>query len=130
MTAQTEMTRTDASGSMPRWLTLTIATLATVIGIGVLWALAPSGAYCPTGYDDYVPGILPGPQPCGAGGEGAALTTAGILLALLAAMFVVAFTVVRRRGMVLLIIGGVMLLVLLVGLLVTVSAANQPVIYY
>jgi hypothetical protein len=32
--------------------------------------------------------------------------------------------------MVLLIIGGVMLLVLLVGLLVTVSAANQPVIYY
>jgi hypothetical protein len=129
MTAQTEMTRTDASGGMSRWLTLTIASLATVIGIGVLWALAPAGADCYAAYD-YDPGILPGPRPCGAGGEGAALTTAGILLALLAAMFVVAFTVVRRRRMVTLILAGVMLLVLLVGLLVTVSAANQPVIYY
>ena len=129
MTAQTDMTRTDAAGGMPRWLTLTIASLATVIGIGVLWSLAPAAADCYVAYD-YDPGILPGPQPCSDGGQGAALTAAGILLALLAAMFVVAFTVVRRRRMITLILGGVMLLVLLVGLLATVSAANQPVIYY
>jgi hypothetical protein len=129
MTISTEMTRTDASGGMSRWLTLTIVSLATVIGIGVLWALAPAGGTCPVPYD-YGPGILPGPQPCGDGGEAPALTTAGILLALLAAMFVVAFTVRRYRRMVMLILGGVMLLVLLVGLLITVSAANQPVIYY
>jgi hypothetical protein len=126
MTISTEMTRTDASGGMSRWLTLTIVSLATVIGIGVLWALAPAGGTCPVPYD-YGPGILPGPQPCGDGGEAPALTTAGILLA---AMFVVAFTVRRYRRMVMLILGGVMLLVLLVGLLITVSAANQPVIYY
>ncbi|MGE3194701.1 MAG: hypothetical protein AB7K08_14675 [Microbacteriaceae bacterium] len=129
MTAQTEMTRTDASAGMSRWLTLTIASIATVIGIGVLWALAPAGGDCYVAYD-INPGILPGPQPCADGGEGAALTTAGILIALLAAMFVVAFTLVKRRRLVTLIIGGVMLLVLLVGLLVTVTAANQPVLYY
>lgn len=129
MTSPTELTRTDAGGALPRWLTLTIASLATLIGIGVLWGLAPAGAGCPVPYD-YDPGILPGPQPCGDGGQAPALTTAGILLALLAAMFVVAFTVVRRRRMVTLIIAGAMLLVLLVGLLATVTAANQPVIYY
>jgi hypothetical protein len=129
MTAQTDMTRTDAAGGMPRWLTLAIASLATLIGIGVLWGLAPAAADCYVAYD-YDPGILPGPQPCSDGGQGPALTTAGILLALLAAMFVIAFTVVRRRRMVMLILAGVMLLVLLIGLLATVSAANQPVIYY
>ena len=79
MTAQTEMTRTDASAGMSRWLTLTIASIATVIGIGVLWALAPAGGDCYVAYD-IDPGILPGPQPCADGGEGAALTSAGILL--------------------------------------------------
>jgi hypothetical protein len=128
MTTQPQLTRTDAAGGSPRWLTLTIASLATVLGIGVLWALAPAGSDCYAPY--YDTGILPGPQPCGDGGEGAALTTAGILLALLAALFVVSFTVVRRRRMVTLILGGVMLLVLLIGLLATVSSASQPVIYY
>ncbi|MEO8263683.1 MAG: hypothetical protein ABI566_14035 [Pseudolysinimonas sp.] len=132
MTAPTEFTRTDATGRLPRWLTLLLATLATLIGIGVLWTIAPA----PVCYDGgYVPltddvGILPGPQPCSDGGEGPALTAAGILLALLAAQFVVAFTVVRHRRMVMLIIGGAMLLVLLVGLMATAAAANQPVIYY
>jgi hypothetical protein len=124
------MDRTDAPTRMPRWLTLTIASIATVIGIGVLWALAPSMSDCYVPDTDNGSGILPGPQPCTDGGEAAALTTADILLALLAAVFVVSFTVHRRRRMVTLILAGAMLLVLLIGLLATVSAANQPVIYY
>ena len=132
MTAPTEFTRTDGTGRLPRWLTLLLATLATLVGIGVLWSLAPAGACYDGGYaplmDDMT--IYPGPQPCADGGEGAALTAAGILLALLAAQYVVAFTVVRHRRMVMLIIGGAMLLVLLVGLVATAAAANQPVIYY
>jgi hypothetical protein len=130
MTTGTEFTRTDAASGMPRWLALTLAGVATLVGIGALWALAPNVDGCAGDY--YGPGILPGPQPCGTDGSGPALVTAGILLTLLAGFFVVAFTVGRRRGMVLLIIGGVMLLVLLIGLLATLTAANSspPVIYY
>ena len=130
MTTGTEFTRTDGASGMPRWLSLTLATVATFVGIGALWALAPNVDACAG--DWYGPGILPGPQPCGADGSGPALVTAGILLALLAAFFVVAFTVGRRRGMVLLIVAGVMLLVLLIGLLATLTVANSapPVIYY
>jgi hypothetical protein len=115
---------------MPRWLALTLAGVATLIGIGAMWALAPNVDGCAGDYDG--PGILPGPQPCGVDGSGPALVTAGILLALLAAFFIVAFTVGRRRGTVLLIVGGVMLLVLLIGLIATMTAANSspPVIYY
>lgn len=129
MTAHHPMDRTDAGGLLPRWLTLVVASLATLVAIGVLWSLAGTAA-CASGAD--VPlsdGILPGPQPC-ADGQGPALTTAGILLALLAGMFVVAFTVERRRGLVLLILAGAMLLVLIVGLMATVALATQPVIYY
>jgi len=137
MTAGTEFSRTDGSvgapAGMPRWLTLLLASLATLIAIGALWALAPS-TMCGVGGGDvgiYSDGILPGPQPCNDGGTGPALVTAGILLTLLTAVFIVAFTVVRRRGMVLLILGGVMLLVLIIGLLATVVAASSgPVIYY
>jgi uncharacterized membrane protein len=130
MTAGTEFTRTDAASGMPRWLSLIIAGVATLVGIGALWALAPNVDACAGDY--YGPGILPGPQPCGTDGSGAALVTAGILLALLTTFFVVAFTVGRRRGVVLLIIAGVMLLVLLIGLLATLTLANAdpPVIYY
>jgi hypothetical protein len=130
MTAGTEFARTDAQARLPRWLTLTIASIATLIGIGTLWALSPNANACAAG--DYGPGILPGPQPCGPDGSGAAIATAGILVALLAAMFVVAFTVGRHRGLVTIIIAAVMLFVLLVGLLVTVTIANTapPVIYY
>lgn len=121
--------RTDVASHMPRWLALTLATLATVLGIGVLWSLAP--ATCGGGeIGIYTDGILPGPQPCAEDGKGAALVTAGLLLALLAALFVVAFTVVKHRGRVLLILGGAMLFVLIVGLMATVAAANQPIIYY
>lgn len=128
--------RTDIAPTMPRWLTLVLASAATLIAIGTLWALAPSTVGCPEG-DWYIgftddPGILPGPQPCGTDGDVPAMTTAGILLALLASVFVVSFTVVRNRGRVLLILGGAMLLVLVVGLLATVVTANAqpPVIYY
>jgi hypothetical protein len=129
--------RTDTAPTMPRWLTLVLASAATLIAIGTLWALAPSTVGCPEG-DWYIgfaddPGILPGPQPCGTtDGTGPALTTAGILLALLAAVFVVAFTVVRHRGRVLLIIGGAMLLVLIIGLLatVTLATAQPPIVHY
>jgi hypothetical protein len=130
MTTGTEFTRTDAASGMPRWPALTLAGVATLIGIGALWALSPNVDACAG--DWYGPGILPGPQPCGTDGSGPALVTAGILVTLLAAFFVVAFTVGRRRGMVLLIIAGVMLLVLLIGLLATITVANSspPVIYY
>lgn len=130
MTTGTEFTRTDAASGMPRWLALTLTSVATLVGIGALWALAPNVDACSG--DWYGPGILPGPQPCGTDGSGPALVTAGILLVLLAGFFVVAFTVGRRRGMVLLIIAGVMFLVLLIGLLVTLTVASSspPVIYY
>jgi uncharacterized membrane protein len=130
MTTGIEFTRTDAASGMPRWLALTLTTVATFVGIGALWALAPNVDACAG--DFYGPGVLPGPQPCGTDGSGPALVTAGILLALLAAFFVVAFTVGRRRGTVLLIVAGVMLLVLLIGLLVTMTVAtgSPPVIYY
>jgi len=128
----TEFTRTDAAGRIPRWLTLALFSLATLIAIGALWSLAPSATDCNyyVGYSDS--GILPGPQPCGTDATGPALTTAGILITMLAAAFVVAFTVVRRRRLVLLILGGSMLLVLIIGLLATVVIANTspPVIYY
>ena len=135
MTAETEYHRTDAApaaaGGMPRWLTLVLASLATLVAIGALWALAPSTVCGGGDVGIYDQGILPGPQPCSDGGTAPALVTAGILLALLTALFVVAFTVVRRRGLVLLILGGAMLLVLIIGLLATVIAAsNDPVIYY
>jgi hypothetical protein len=118
--------RTDLPPALPRWLSLVLASVATLIAIGVLWSLSPD-TMCGGGEV----GILPGPQPCGAGGTVPALATAGILLALLAAIFVVSFTVERRRGLVVLILGGVMLLVLIVGLLATVVAASSgPVIYY
>lgn len=126
--------RTDTAPTMPRWLALVLATVATLIAIGALWSLAPSTVVC--GQPGIVSGddILPGPQPCApaADGTGPALATAGILLALLASVFVVAFTVERQRGRVLLILGGVMLLVLIVGLLATAAAAGSqpPVIYY
>ncbi|MBX3194337.1 MAG: hypothetical protein KF727_04470 [Microbacteriaceae bacterium] len=123
MTTGIEYTRTDSPAGMPRWLILTLATIATVLAIGMLWSLAP-GAGCAGD------GILPGPQPCGSGGAGPALVTAGILLALLAAVYVVAFTVERRRRMVLLILGGAMLLVLLIGVMATLAAAAGPIIYY
>jgi hypothetical protein len=132
MTAGTEFSRTDTSAALPRWLTLVLAGVGTLIAIGVLWSLAPA-ASCGGGVVGiYSDGILPGPQPCGDGGTTPALVTAGILLALLAAVFVVAFTVIRNRGRVLLILGGTMLLVLVIGLLATVFAANAapPVIYY
>jgi hypothetical protein len=131
MTTGTEFARTDAPARLPRWLTLTLASIATLIGIGTLWALSPNANACAAS-DSGGPYILPGPQPCGADGSGAALVTAGILIALLAAMFVVAFTAGRRRGLVTIIISAVMLFVLLVGLLVTVTIANTapPVIYY
>lgn len=132
----TDTTYSRTDGTMPgmaRWLALLIASLGTLIGIGVLWSLAPSGGGgdCYAGYSDGA-GILPGPQPCAPDATVPALVTAGILLTLLAAVFVVAFTVVRRRGLVMLILGGAMLLVLIVGLLVTVVTANTspPVIYY
>jgi len=130
MSTGTEFTRTDAASGMPRWLALTLASVATLVAIGAVWALAPNVDACA---GDYVgPGILPGPQPCGADASGPAIVTAGILLALLAAFFVVAFTAVRRRGMVLLIIGGVMLLVVLIGVLATLTVAHSvpPVVYY
>ena len=136
MTAGTEFSRTDGPGPMPRWLALVLATAATLIAIGALWALAPATA-CGGGdigiySEDVVPGILPGPQPCTDGGTGPALVTAGILLTMLASVFVVAFTVRQNRGRVLLILGGAMLLVLIIGLIATVTAANAqpPVIYY
>jgi hypothetical protein len=119
------MDRTDVSPAVPRWLALVLISAATVIGIGVLWSLAPD-TMCGAG-----DGILPGPQPCDEGGTVPALATAGILLALLAAVFVVSFTVQRRRGVVVLILGGAMLLVLVVGLVATVVAASSgPIIYY
>ena len=135
MTADPTYSRTDSAPAMPRWLALVLATVATLIAIGVLWSVAPSvtcgggdvGIY---GTDSIVPGILPGPQPCSDGGTTPALVTAGILLAMLAAVFIVAFTVIRYRMRVLLILGSVMLFVLIVGLLATLTAANQPVIYY
>ena len=135
MTEQTTYSRTDGSPSMPRWLALVLATVATLIAIGALWSLAPSTVACgEIGIysDSVVPGILPGPQPCGTDGTTPALVTAGILLALLAVVFVVAFTVIRHRMRVLLILGSAMLLVLIVGLLATVTLANAqpPVIYY
>ena len=135
MTAQTEYHRTDGSagapGGMPRWLVLVLASLATLIAIGALWALAPSTMCGGGDVSIYSDGILPGPQPCDDGGTAPALVTAGILLTLLTAVFIVAFTVVRRRGLVLLMLGGVMLLVLIIGLLATVVAASSgPVIYY
>lgn len=131
MTTGTEFTRTDAASGMPRWLALTLTTVATFVGIGVLWALAPNVDACVAG-DSGGQYILPGPQPCGPDGSGPAIATAGILLALLAAFFVVAFTAGRRRGMVLMIVAGVMLLVLLIGVLVTLTVAHSspPVIYY
>ncbi|MGN6503198.1 MAG: hypothetical protein ACTHKX_09925 [Pseudolysinimonas sp.] len=130
MTEPTTYARTDAGRVTPRWLTLVLASLATAIAIGALWSLSPSTAGC--GDAVPVPGILPGPQPCGPDATVPALVTAGILLALLAAVFVIAFTVGRHRRLVLLILGGVMLLVLIIGLLVTVIVANTspPVIYY
>lgn len=130
MTEPTTYARTDAGRVTPRWLMLALASLATAIAIGALWSLSPSTAGC--GDVAPVPGILPGPQPCGPDGTVPALVTAGILLALLAAVFVVAFTVGRHRRLVLLILGGAMLLVLVIGLLVTVIVANiaPPVIYY
>lgn len=130
MSTETEFTRTDAASGLPRWLALVLASVATALGIGTLWALAPNVNAC--AFAEYDPGILPGPQPCGTDGSGAALVTAGILLTLLAAMFVVAFTVGKRRRVVMLIIAAVMLFVLLVGLLATVTLANSapPVIYY
>jgi hypothetical protein len=116
---------------LPRWLTLVLASLATLIAIGAVWAIAPATTCGGGDVGIYSDGILPGPQPCSDGGTGPAIVTAGILLTLLTAAFVVAFTVVRRRGLVLLILGGVMLLVLIIGLLATVIAANNtPVIYY
>ena len=132
MTTGTEFSRTDASSGLPRWLSLTLASVATLVAIGALWALAPTVTCAGGDVGIYTDGILPGPQPCNDGGTTPALVTAGILLALLTAMFVVAFTVVRRRGLVLLILGGVMLLVLIIGLLATVISANMapPVIYY
>jgi len=134
MTAGTEFSRTDGSAGtsagLPRWLTLVLASLATLIAIGALWALAPATT-CGGDIGIYGDGILPGPQPCSDGGTAPAIVTAGILLTLLAVVFIVAFTLVRRRGLVLLILGGVMLLVLIIGLLATVIAANStPVIYY
>lgn len=129
MTDTTTYTRTDAGRVIPRWLTLVLASLATLVAIGVLWSLGASSTGC-----DVIPspGILPGPQPCGPDASVPALVTAGILLALLAAVFVIAFTLGRHRRLVLLILGGVMLLVLVIGLLVTVVVANTapPVIYY
>jgi hypothetical protein len=136
MTEQTTYSRTDASPSMPRWLALVLATVATLIAIGALWSLAPSTIMCSQGgiySESVVPGILPGPQPCaGTDGTTPALVTAGILLALLATLFIVAFTVIKHRMRVLLILGGAMLLVLIVGLLATATLANAqpPVIYY
>lgn len=131
MTEPTPYARTDAGRAIPRWLTLVLASLATAIAIGALWSLSPSSTACgDVGVP--MPGILPGPQPCGPDATVPALVTAGILLALLAAVFVIAFTVGRHRRLVLLILGGVMLLVLVIGLLVTVIVANTspPVIYY
>lgn len=119
------MDRTDVSPSVPRWLALVLISLATLIGIGVLWSLAPD-TMCGGGG-----GILPGPQPCDQGGTVPALATAGILLALVAAIFVVSFTVHRRPGLVVLILGGAMLLVFVIGLVATVAAASSgPIIYY
>ena len=129
MTDTETFSPTDVGSRVPRWLALVLATAGTLLGIGVLWALAPSNC----GYGEvgiYDQGILPGPQPCATGGETTALGFAGILLALLAAVFVVAFTVRAHRGRVLLILGGAMLLVLVIGLIATLAAANQPVIYY
>src|SRR4051794_17577212 len=99
MTAPIEYTRTDGAARLPRWLTLALFSIATLVAIGALWALAPSTATCDyyVGYSDV--GIVPGPQPCGTDATGPALTTAGILVTLLAAVFVVAFSVVRRRGL-------------------------------
>ena len=74
MTAGTEFTRTDAASGMPRWLALTLTTVATFVGIGAMWALAPNVDACAGDY--YGPGILPGPQPCGADGSGPALVAA------------------------------------------------------
>jgi len=119
----TEFSRTDDTAGVPRRLVLTLASAATLIAIGVLWSLAPD-AMCGDS------GILPGPQPCDAGGTVQALVTAGILLTLLAAVFVVAFTVTRRRTMVLLILGGAMLLALLIGMTATWIAANAGPVYY
>jgi hypothetical protein len=131
MTAPAPYARTDTSPAMPRWLALVLATVGTVLAIGVLWSLAPSTT-CGGGVGIITEGILPGPQPCTDGGTVPALVTAGLLLALLAALYVVAFTLTRRRMRVVLWIGGAMLLVLIVGLLVTVTLANAqpPVIYY
>ena len=129
MTAPIEYGRTDAPPQLPRWLALVLLSAATLVGIGTLWALAPSTVGC--GDVGYIGGdIDPGIQPCAvADGTTPALVTAGILLALLAAVFVVSFTLGRLRRRVVLILGAAMLLVLLVGLLATVSA-EPPVIYY
>lgn len=134
MTTGTEFSRTDAAasgpGGLPRWLILVLASLATLIAIGALWAIAPAST-CGGGDVGIYSDILPGPQPCSDGGTTPAIVTAGILLTLLTAAFVVAFTVVRRRSLVLLILGGVMLLVLIIGLIATaIAASNVPVIYY
>lgn len=124
MTEGTEFSRTDAASGMPRWLVLTLASVATLLAIGMLWSLAPAAGCGGVA-------ILPGPQPCGEGGSGPALVTAGILLALLAAVFVVSFTARRGRIVVLLALGGAMLLVLMVGVLATLAAASTgPIIYY
>jgi hypothetical protein len=130
MTAGTEFSRTDGRGTLPRWLALVLASVATLIAIGALWAMTPRES-CVAWYGG-VDAILPGPQPCAEGGTVPALVTAGILLVLLAAFFVASFTVRRHLGRVLLIIGAVMLFVLIVGALATVVAANAqpPVIYY
>lgn len=118
--------------AMPRWLTLTLISVATLVAIGILWAVGSAATVC-DGYSVHTDQIWPGPQPCPVGGaEGPALVTSGVMLALLSAVYVVSFTLTRWRERVAWIIGGAMLLVFAVGLAATVALANvsPPVIYY
>ncbi len=41
MTAPIEYGKTDAPARLPRWLTLVLISVATLVAIGTLWSLAP-----------------------------------------------------------------------------------------
>lgn len=136
MTAPIAYGTTDSAAHMPRWLTLVLISVATLVAIGTLWSLAPAGVACADygyGYGAGGDQILPGPQPCPVtDARGPALVTAGLLLTLLAAIYVVSFTMTRLRARVVMILGGAMLLVFAIGLAATVTLANTPppIIYY
>ena len=105
------------------WLVL--ASLGTLVGIGLLWAIRPSSAFC---LDTF-------PNQCGGGRiDSPAIVTGGLLIAVLAALFIVAFTVLTHRTLVLWLLCGGLVLIFAIGLLASFAAAASggpvPLPYY